>query len=105
MDAQEYKNPKQIDKDFEKFCDEMIEELNKTNICGNINCKIFNKEIKLKICSKCKKIKYCSVECQRKDWKKHRKICKSKITYSSDLHLNMSNRFDLTNNLFTFKTY
>jgi len=27
-------------------------------------------------CSKCKKVYYCSVECQRKDWSKHRTSCK-----------------------------
>ncbi|PHH85901.1 hypothetical protein CDD83_11023 [Cordyceps sp. RAO-2017] len=30
----------------------------------------------LKKCTKCLQVKYCSVECQKKDWKKHRIECK-----------------------------
>jgi hypothetical protein len=30
----------------------------------------------LKKCGRCKKIFYCGVTCQRKDWKTHKKICK-----------------------------
>ncbi|XP_018895705.2 uncharacterized protein [Bemisia tabaci] len=28
-------------------------------------------------CSKCKSVKYCSVECQKSDWKMHKKSCKA----------------------------
>lgn len=31
---------------------------------------------KFKYCSKCKICYYCSLECQKKDWKIHKKICK-----------------------------
>ncbi|KAK5995703.1 hypothetical protein PT974_04120 [Cladobotryum mycophilum] len=31
--------------------------------------------VKLKRCMRCKKIKYCSAECQKADWKKHRMEC------------------------------
>jgi len=30
---------------------------------------------KLLTCSKCKSVRYCSKECQRKDWKQHKKTC------------------------------
>ena len=31
----------------------------------------------LEECSRCKKVKYCSVKCQRQDWQKgHKKICR-----------------------------
>lgn len=29
----------------------------------------------LSVCGKCKKVRYCSKECQGKDWKVHKKIC------------------------------
>lgn len=38
------------------------------SICGK-------RDIKLKKCGKCKIIAYCSEECQRKDWTKHKKHC------------------------------
>ncbi|GAQ86141.1 hypothetical protein KFL_002720150 [Klebsormidium nitens] len=31
---------------------------------------------KFKVCSKCKRVKYCSVECQKEDWKQHKKKCR-----------------------------
>ena len=31
---------------------------------------------KLKSCSRCKRVRYCSRECQVKDWKTHKKFCK-----------------------------
>jgi hypothetical protein len=41
---------------------------NECSVCGE-------KEKKLMSCSRCKKTKYCSVECQKKDWKEHKKCC------------------------------
>ncbi len=37
--------------------------------------KLEDKQNKFPICSRCKKTYYCSTECQRKDWKDHKKIC------------------------------
>jgi hypothetical protein len=40
-------------------------------------CNTCNKiDEKLKKCTRCKTMFYCSKECQVKDWKKHKKICK-----------------------------
>eukprot|EP01084_Bolivina_argentea_P278595 476000_1 len=46
---------------------------NKCSVCGGSR-----NEKKLFICSRCKapNIRYCSVDCQRKDWLKHKKKCK-----------------------------
>jgi ankyrin repeat protein len=30
---------------------------------------------RLKVCSKCEKVRYCSAECQKQDHKKHKKEC------------------------------
>ncbi|EGO03813.1 hypothetical protein SERLA73DRAFT_119451 [Serpula lacrymans var. lacrymans S7.3] len=32
---------------------------------------------KLKMCTVCKKVRYCSSECQKKDWKVHKLRCKA----------------------------
>lgn len=44
--------------------------------CGNYHCpgQVFNKN-ELKHCSKCTAIYYCSGECQKADWKRHKKYC------------------------------
>ncbi|CAD8117731.1 unnamed protein product [Paramecium sonneborni] len=40
------------------------------------SCQICNKQdAELLRCSQCKSIYYCSIECQKKDWKDHKFIC------------------------------
>lgn len=39
-------------------------------------CSICSKEGEMKRCSGCKMVFYCSPECQMKDWKSHKLICK-----------------------------
>lgn len=39
----------------------------------------------LKKCMRCLEVKYCSAECQKKDWKKHRMECKEAAVYGMDL--------------------
>lgn len=29
----------------------------------------------LSVCGKCKKVKYCGRDCQKKDWSEHKLIC------------------------------
>ena len=41
-------------------------------------CKICGKE-EAKRCGKCHKVFYCSVQCQRKDWKSHKEACNSSL--------------------------
>ena len=41
-----------------------------------MNCKVCAKSgIKLKVCSGCHYVKYCSKECQSKDWASHKAFC------------------------------
>lgn len=48
--------------------------------CFNDHCRFCQKrkekeKVTLSFCSICHDVPYCSVECQREDWKKHRKEC------------------------------
>ncbi|KAL6856773.1 hypothetical protein J3F83DRAFT_751768 [Trichoderma novae-zelandiae] len=39
------------------------------------NCSKTQSEVTLKKCAKCQTTPYCSRDCQKADWKKHRKVC------------------------------
>jgi len=39
---------------------------------------------KLKICDGCKAVRYCSVECQKRSWKKHKGIC---VLFANTKHI------------------
>jgi tetratricopeptide (TPR) repeat protein len=45
----------------------------KYHSCGNVECVA----IGTSLCSKCKKVYYCSRACQLNDWKTHKEICKT----------------------------
>ncbi|KAK4122017.1 hypothetical protein N657DRAFT_576867 [Parathielavia appendiculata] len=47
--------------------------------CGNSE----SEEVKLKKCLRCLEAMYCSTECQKKDWKKHRMECEESEVYHS----------------------
>lgn len=42
-------------------------------------CQVCSKPGTLR-CGACKTIRYCSAECQKKDWKTHKQVCKTLIT-------------------------
>jgi hypothetical protein len=41
-----------------------------------LNAELSKEEKKLKTCGKCKRVAYCSKECQKEDWKDHKKNCR-----------------------------
>jgi len=53
---------------------EIIKNVHPDLICPV--CKIIQKNMKK--CSRCRNTYYCSRECQTKDWKEHKKVCKKK---------------------------
>ena len=56
--------------------------LSKTcDVCGNKPAK----DKKLSVCSKCKQASYCSGDCQKADWKTHKKKCKI-ASQDAELH-------------------
>ena len=63
-------------KNEESEADEMM---SRCASCG----KPENDDIKLKKCTACYLVRYCSVKCQKKHWKKHKKECKKR---AAELH-------------------
>lgn len=45
-----------------------------STICANPECG--KRDIPLRACSRCKTVKYCSVECQRAHWSLHKSPCR-----------------------------
>lgn len=43
--------------------------------CGSCNKDQSQLSKSLKTCAKCKRVQYCSRECQKKDWKSHKRAC------------------------------
>ena len=51
--------------------------------CANLLCDKFETKVKeFKQCSYCLNVAYCSVDCQRQDWNRHKKECKCLLTRS-----------------------
>jgi hypothetical protein len=47
--------------------------MDECRVCGRDKAR--NGTSGLLICGRCRRIKYCSRECQREDWKEHKKWC------------------------------
>ena len=45
---------------------------------SSTSCNVCGKSEGLSWCSACRKVRYCSVTCQRFDWKKHKRFCVKK---------------------------
>ncbi|KAF7789758.1 hypothetical protein EIP86_000704 [Pleurotus ostreatoroseus] len=53
-------------------------------------CYVLEIEKPLMVCSQCKVVRYCSRECQKKDWKSHKLQCQSNANLSAALLANAS---------------
>lgn len=51
-----------------------------------ICCKEESYDGEFKRCSRCKQVKYCSAECQKRDWNEHKNICKILNTSESEVY-------------------
>ena len=61
------------------------QDCNSTKCCANCGVKEnSNANIKLKICTACKSVHYCGVECQKKHRPKHKKDCKKRAAELRD---------------------
>ena len=49
---------------------------------SNNVCAKCDKTEGLKQCARCKAVSYCSTDCQKADWKDHKKICRFTITFT-----------------------
>ncbi len=47
--------------------------------CANLECDTYETKVKeFRKCARCSRVAYCSVDCQRQDWKCHKKRCVSR---------------------------
>lgn len=56
----------------------MVDKDNKQGHCATC-AKTAASGIDLKHCSKCRTTRYCSIDCQKADWKAHQKVCISTV--------------------------
>ena len=55
-----------------------VKHVTKLGICYNPECPLPDRKIercKLMHCTRCRQANYCSIECQRADWKSHKETC------------------------------
>eukprot|EP00984_Skeletonema_dohrnii_P027104 scaffold16553_cov79-Skeletonema_dohrnii-CCMP3373.AAC.4 len=60
----------------EKYKEE--KSVKKMGLCFNLNCSLPERKAersKMFCCTRCGDVNYCSVECQKDDWKAHRQYC------------------------------
>ena len=67
-----------------------VKSVKKMGVCCNPNCSVQKVERrKMFCCTGCGEINYCSIECQKADWKSHKEFCGSiaedKAAFQSEL--------------------
>jgi hypothetical protein len=46
----------------------------------NLTCPVCHKDDKLKVCTGCRRMRFCSKECLRAAWPEHKLLCRSEMT-------------------------
>ncbi len=100
-------------KALEKYCDDMgLEGAKKEKVievhsasalapCANVSCDKHETKVKeFRTCSSCKSVAYCSLECQREDWKthNHNKECAKFRRDFQEIAINMKRTLMITMN-------
>ncbi|KAJ6498945.1 hypothetical protein C8R45DRAFT_980449 [Mycena sanguinolenta] len=84
-DFHEWETLAEVYQDMIQFKHEIDEDL--VN-CGNLDCPTSDVRVKLHRCGRCQYKKYCSKECQQRDWPEHKRHCRreaaNEITPVSD---------------------
>ena len=56
-----------------------VKSIKKMGFCYNPSCSLPGRRVernkRLLCCTRCRHTNYCSVECQRADWNRHREVC------------------------------
>ena len=66
--------------------------VNQTKFSPRWCSRCFTKDDELKLCGNCFTASYCNADCQKRHWRKHKKLCKVLREKSSFLITSMENR-------------
>ena len=70
-----------------------VKSVKKMGLCHNLNCNLPLRKVerrKMLCCTRCGEANYCSIECQRADWKEHRVQCEAVVKTKAVFDSNQS---------------
>ncbi len=71
-----------------------VKSITKTGFCCNLGCTIPREQLersKTKYCSRCRCAVYCSRECQKSDWSRHKNDCNMNIAIMAEFEAEQQN--------------